>query len=140
MKSHLSNWGGGIFIYKQQEYIMKKIALVFGVLLLQACTINLYEVRDGRPELRNTYRNYYTPRYTPTYRYLDFYNRYDTRIIYSYPRYLGPVVRPERPSNGPRVQPKEDPRPPRRAVPRQEERPSVIVRPRVRPPVRDTIR
>jgi hypothetical protein len=93
---------------------MKKIALVFSVLFLQACTFHLYEMEDNGPQLRNTYRTYYTPR--PTYRYLDFYNRYDTRIIYSYPRYLGPVVVPERRQ---RMEPKENPRPPRRAVPDQ---------------------
>ena len=121
---------------------MKKIALVFSVLFLQACTFHLYEMEDNGPQLRNTYRTYYTPR--PTYRYLDFYDRYDTRIIYSYPRYLGPVVVPERRQ---RMEPKENPRPPRRAVPRRPTNTDRGIRPetqrerrRVRPPVRDTIR
>ena len=121
---------------------MKKVFVLLSVLFLQACTVHLYEMEDSRPQLRNTYRTYYTPR--PTYRYLDFYNRYDTRIIYSYPRYLGPVIVPNR---RPRMEPKEDPRPPRRAIPRRPTNTERGIRPetqrerrRVRPPVRDTIR
>ena len=128
---------------------MKKMFLVLvglSIVFLQACTFHLYEMEDSRPQLRNTYRTYYTPRYTPrpTYRYLDFYNRYDTRIIYSYPRYLGPVIVPERRQ---RMEPKENPRPPRRAIPRRPTNTERGIRPetqrerrRVRPPVRDTIR
>jgi hypothetical protein len=119
------------------------ILVGLSIVFLQACTFHLYEMEDSRPQLRNTYRTYYTPRYTPrpTYRYLDFYDRYDTRIVYRYPRYLGPVVVPQR-----RIEPKEDPRPPRRAVPRppvnrDRLRPETQrERRRIRPPVRDTIR
>lgn len=116
---------------------MRKLILFMFAILLTSCTLHLYEVTDNEPVLTRSYKayDYYTSRrtsYTPRY---NFWNRYDSKIIYRYPTYLRPIVRPPLE----RAAAKENSRTERRAVPR---RPSVQpTRPIRRIPVRrDTIR